>query len=281
MNAEKPTAGRGLENNEQPGKNVRVRILLMRHGEKASEEGELTEEGKKRIFEQFQKYELPKDKVKLSSPNVTRNLQTLHIIEKVVGPEKLGNSYVDTALGNVPENLGGIVYEGETDFSERFAERLKSIAIAEGGNVLNQFYIDFESARPDEETLSPQELASKLAKRLLLEAKIAKRLKADSEVDFIHITGSTYLFPLLKEIAEKEISDDPVNAEGNNFVEKLGGELSFGEGIIIEETTDHSGNLSPLRISFRGKEYFIDLKTLQEIATKEVARPKKFKIRDQ
>lgn len=280
MNFEKPTIEQNLESKEQSGKNVRVRILLMRHGEKASEEGELTEEGKKKIFEQFQKYELPKDKVKLSSPNVTRNLQTLHIIEKVVGQEKLGNSYVDTALGNVPENLGGIVYEGETDFSEKFAEQLKSIAKTEGGNALNQFYIDFESNRPDDETLSPQELASKLAKRLLLEAKIAKRLRADSEVDFIHITGTTYLFPLLKEIAEKEIVNNPVNAEGNNFVEKLGGELGFGEGIIIEEATDNDGNLSPLKISFRGKEYFIDLETLQKIAQKEDLKPRKFKIKE-
>ena len=267
------------ENQEKYGQNVHVKMLFMRHGEKASEAGLLSEAGKRKLQEQFQNYPQTSDKIKLSTANVGRNIQTLRIIEDSIKDEKLGTSHIDTAYGYFSEKLGGITdHQKEVDFSDDFVDRLHELIRTGEENDVVQSYIDFQDQRPDQDTISPKEMASKIAKRVLVQSKIAKRLYSGSKVDFIQITGSTPFFPLLKELISDEVDVNPVNPEGKNFTEKIGGTWDFGEGVTIEANTNEHGELQPLKVSFRGKEYVVDLDQLTELAKSEEISPRKYKL---
>lgn len=267
------------ERQEKYGCNVTTRMIIMRHGEKMGEVGELSTEGKQKLLQGFSDFEFAKDRVKLSSTNVSRNVQTLQVLEEIVGKDKLGTSYIDTALVYSPERFGGKMHEGQTpDISDEFAEKLLEVAKEKGKNQVNQFLLDFKQEKPDGKTLSPLEIASRFAKRLLFQTKVAKRLYSNSEVDFIQISGTPLVFALLQELAMEQIQSNPVNEQGVNFTEKLGGELDFGEAIILEEHTDNEGNLAPIKVLFRGKTYTIPIERLEKLANQTSLKPRRFRL---
>ena len=135
----------------------------------------------------------------------------------------------------------------------------------QGPNKPLETYLSFNEERPDKTTLSPKEMASRVGKVIYDQIRMIGRLKSGSEVNLADASHSPTLDVFIASFLEKEIAKDPINPKGETIVEKMGGCFNTAEGFDIKVDTNEQGKLSA-KISFRGKEYEVDMSELKELS---------------
>ncbi|MFH1900180.1 MAG: hypothetical protein ABIJ83_02835 [Patescibacteria group bacterium] len=127
------------------------------------------------------------------------------------------------------------------------------------------WYYKLGDQRPDPDTLSPNELASRAATVLDSQIRMIGRLKDGSAINLANASHSPTMDVLLLRLMRDEFDKSPINAEGKDELEKMGGPLGTAEGFDVEAKTDNQGVLSAV-LKFRGKELPVNLRKLRELA---------------
>jgi len=135
----------------------------------------------------------------------------------------------------------------------------------QGSNKPLETYLSFNEERPDQTTLSPKEMASRVGKVIYDQIRLIGRLKSGSEVNLVDASHSPTLDVFIASFLKNKIEQDPVDLEGETLVEKMGGAFSVAEGFDIKVKTDEQRKLTA-KINFRGKEYEIDMNELKELS---------------
>ncbi|MEI6288428.1 MAG: histidine phosphatase family protein [bacterium] len=230
------------------GRNVEIHAVFVRHGEK-SENGELTNEGKKQAAE-FGDNLKSRDAIKGYSSPVQRAIETVEqIIENSPHDKKL-KTRIRTEIGIPPSSQ---------EFYKKFKELEK-----QGPDEAAKWYLSFGTERPDAETSSPHEVAESFAYILAKYFKMADRLYSGSNIDLVNGTHQGLPEALLKEVLKRKI-DDNKEIIGFDNLEDIGGALKFTEGMEFVIKTDERGD-KKLTVNFRGQEYDIDMAKLNELA---------------
>lgn len=151
--------------------------------------------------------------------------------------------------------------KSELDWQPFSAEGLK--LYKEKGGV--SWYYKLGDERPDQETLSPNELASRAATVLDTQVRMIGRLKDGSAINLANASHSPTMDVLLLRLMNEEFEKLPINPEGKDELEKMGGPLGVAEGFDVYAKTDDQGVLFAT-LKFRGQEYPINLRKLRELA---------------
>jgi len=128
-----------------------------------------------------------------------------------------------------------------------------------------EVYLNFGEKRPDPDTLSPKEMASRVAKVLFDQIRMIGRLKPGSKVNLADASHTPVLDIFVLIAFKDQIEQDPINPEGKTLVEKMGGMFKTADGFEVKAKTDSEGNLSA-KVFFRGKKYNIDLNDFEKLA---------------
>ena len=232
---------------ERFGRNVEIHVIFVRHGEK-SENGELTDEGKKQAAEFGETLE-SRDAVKGYSSPVQRAVETVEqIIENSPHDKKL-KTRIRTKIGIPPSSQ---------DFYKKFKELEK-----QGPDEAAKWFLSFGAEKPDAETASPHEVAESFAYILTRYFKMADKLYSGSNIDLINGTHQGLPEALLNEVLKRKIDDKEV--VGFNNLEDIGGALKFTEGMEFIIKTDEQDD-KKITVNFRGQEYDIEMAKLNELA---------------
>lgn len=133
-------------------------------------------------------------------------------------------------------------------------------------NGLKQF-IELDDKQPVPNTISAEKIAARVAHHFLRQVRIPERCYSGSEVTLINTSHSVILEPFLKEAIGKAIENDPVNKEGKDFVDKIGGAFKTGEGFEVDVQIDEKGEKS-IKLTFREKTFEVDFDRLEELVKK-------------
>jgi len=240
-------SGGGLEKKLGKGKNVEMHVIFVRHG-KRNEEGTLTEEG----LEQVKKYGKSltyKDVIKGYSSPIQRALQTTEsIVESAPHKKKLKTKIrKELSISGFSEN-----------FNKVYLEHLKK-----GKNAPSDWYFGLGDKRFDKESPSYKEIAEGFAYLLQRSVKMSNRLYSGSKVDLINGTHGNLPECLLKEIMIRKVNGKKVR--GFKSVREIGGTLEYSEPVDFEIKRDEKGE-KYITLDFRGKEYDVDMKRLNQLA---------------
>lgn len=229
------------------GNNVEVHVIFMRHGEKG-EGGALTEKGKKQATEFGVNLE-KRDAIKGYSSPIQRAIETVEqVIESAPHDKKL-NTRIRAEISIPPSS---------EEFLKKFRELEK-----QAPDAAAEWYLSFGAERPDDETLSPHEVAESFAYVIKRYMRMADKLYSGSNIDLINATHQGLPEALLKEILIRKVGDKEV--VGFEKLEDIGGALKFTEGVEFLIKTDEQGNKKSTVI-FRGKEYDVDMAKLSDLA---------------
>jgi len=105
-----------------------------------------------------------------------------------------------------------------------------------------------------------RETAARIAHRLIAGTRMASRLYADMDTKVNNFTHGPNLECLLKHVIVID------GKTGFDHVSEIGGYFAPGESINFDIQTDEQGNLKPLKIKFRDKEYDVDTDILKTLA---------------
>lgn len=123
--------------------------------------------------------------------------------------------------------------------------------------------------KPDEESASPVEIARVVAARLERLCRIASLNRfSGKNLSLPHIAHDFTIMPFLAIIFKGDIESNPINPEGKNIVEKMGGSLKPLEGFhaVIKKAGDEEPIVS---ISFRNWSKELTHQQLKQIAAGE------------
>jgi broad specificity phosphatase PhoE len=217
------------------GRNINIEIDFIRHGEKESFYGNLTDRGK----QDAENYGKGKNAKAYHSP-VTRAEETGKNIAK-------SSSYT-------PRKRKMLANEISEEYMQSYADTTAKHNTDESQAL--QMYLDTDDKKPDEETLSSREVSARLSKELLRFVRMSERLKNGSEVNIVLVSHSGTIEHLLVDILKEERKD---------FVKKIGGALEFLEGAKFIINRDEQGQVH-LTMELRGGKEEFDVGLLQEIA---------------
>ncbi|MBS4035803.1 MAG: phosphoglycerate mutase family protein [Ignavibacterium sp.] len=128
-------------------------------------------------------------------------------------------------------------------------------------------YLDLKDQRPVVNTPSAEEVAARVAHHFLTQIKIPEKCYSGSEVTLVNTSHSGILEPFFIEALGKAIEKDPVNKEGKDFIEKMGGAFNTAEGFEVDVKIDENGEKT-VKLTFRGKNYEVDFERLEELVKK-------------
>lgn len=244
-------------------KNNEALIAVSRHGDKAG--ALLSETGKQQ----------GKDKGQ-SRERVGSGVKGYH------SPEHRTKQMVSATVGSMVERERELeALEGnETLNSERFQKYqtrmkrefdynpLSQEFLAEWGEQkdgVSWYHDNYREQAFDEKSLSAKDLANRAASRLYLDIRMVGRLEDNSKINLEIASHSPTLEMFIAEALKEEIERNPVNVEGGNIIEKMGGGMKVAEEFQIRAKTDEQGRLSA-ECTFRGKTYPINLARLKEMS---------------
>jgi len=247
------------EKHEKYGENVLISTKFIRHAEKGSFNGGLTPKGVGDAKAYGQAMEVHKDGIKGYFTPIERSQHTLDNIIGEVDAEKKFNSRLRY---NLTYNLADKIL-----FSDEAMKKYAKVTEENGGDetAALQWYLDFGDKRPDKGTISPKESAARFAKLVERYVKMSKKLKSGSAIDLIHVSHSGSIEPFLKELIGNAIDKEPINPEGNNFLEKLGGLINYLEGFGVDVKRSSKDSVE-LELEFRGRKYVITEKEIEDLA---------------
>jgi len=113
---------------------------------------------------------------------------------------------------------------------------------------------------------SPRELASAIAKHIMHFIEVSSKLPSNIEGTLVNITHLPTLLSFLKNAIGKSVDQNPINPEGENFVEKIGGPINIAEHINIKIYRENPENFRII-VQLRNKEFSIDPEDLKLLAT--------------
>lgn len=263
-----------LENTEDKyGKNVKIHVLFLRHGEKemnttTGAETGLTERGRKESAE-FGKSLDKKDLIKAYSSNTDRTKESAELIVATSPTEKKMNLRLKEELSFNYDKKGDFVNKLMETKKEMLGhdfnglrEEEKKERMDKYENWATDYYLNFGDQRPDEGTMSPVETAamtSKLAERY---AKMADRVYSGSDIQLINDTHDFNIASFLKEVLIRDINGQKIR--GFKSIEEVGGHLEFNEGFELLVESDNEGKKN-IKFGFRGQQYELDAQRLSEL----------------
>jgi broad specificity phosphatase PhoE len=215
---------------------VTIEIDLIRHAEKASFDGLITEKGRQEAAE------LGKGKnMKVYHSDAPRAKETSVEIAK-------DSPYVPRARKDL-----AFAHKMSAEFLQKYAEITKE----HGGDESTalQMYLDTDNERPDEGTWSSQETSKRLAETLEHFVDVSGRLYNDSRARIVLLSHSGQIEHVLVDLFEE---DRP------GFIEKIGGGLHFLEGAKILISRDPLGKII-INLEFRGRRKEVDLEQLRAL----------------
>jgi len=240
-----------LEKKER-GENIFQRDIYYRHGEKTPE-GELAPEGFKQAEEIGEALETPEKGPKPYHSEVKRAGDFAKAIQEATKSQKEYKARTRFELGL-------------SNLSKEFIAEWKKKTKEEGGITALEWYLSFGKEKPDVDTMSPYEMASRVARNVLTHSKMTERYYNDSKIDLINGSHSPTLDVFIATTLKEEIEKDPINPEGKNITEKMGGRFKTAEQFEVDTTIDNEGKKA-LEVKFRGKEYDLAKRKLEEMVS--------------
>jgi broad specificity phosphatase PhoE len=261
------------EQRENFGRNVKIRAIFVRHGEKVPStttwtEDVLSERGieeSKRFGEKLEK----KKAIKAYSSDTERTKETARLIVESSPTEKKMVQRVSKELGFYCSKEGNFVHEAMEIRKEIFGEDFDNLPeeekrkrIHEADGRITNYYLSFNDKRPDPQTYSPVETAAMVARRVDLYIRMVDKLYSHSDIDLINVSHDFPLSAFLKEVMLRNVEGKIIR--GFEKIEEIGGPIDFNEGFEILIQTDEKGEKS-VKMIFRGQEYQIDMQRLKEL----------------
>ena len=241
-------------------------ISVFRHGDKTPE-GELSPKGFEQAREKAETterlgvivkdYASPVQRAQDMGKEMSQTLADQELIDPDTGKMIKGEKYNSRARDYLSFMEKGIKPKW---FTEEFGKLRK-----QHPNKPLETYLSFNEERPDQTTLSPKEMASRVGKVLYDQIRLIGRLKSGSKVNLADASHFPTLDVFVATFLKDKIEKNPVNLEGKTLVEKMGGPSDIAEGFEIKVNTDEQGKLTA-EINFRGKEYEIDMSELKELS---------------
>ncbi len=217
---------------EESGRNVEIRLIFIRHGQKDMkdrERGLLTEKGKEQ-FREFAEAELgdPNRNLIVYGTDIARTLQS--------GFEAVSNA--QSKIKVFPEPLNELSMSIDSHdktkpqkFSRAFMEKMKSMP--PGDNV--SYYLTYHDQKPDEGTVSPRELACGIAKIITGYNNKKERFKSDTKTDVVLVSHDFVLRSFLQECLGIKLREGNKNMKPAEFFE------------IIIKTDDRGGKVAQFK----------------------------------
>lgn len=244
---------------KENGRNVHIRAKFIRHGEKNSFDGGLTDKGVENAKEYGREFKPLRDGVKGFHSQIKRSKDTLENITQEIDVEKKYKSRQrnDLLLNDPDEML----------WSEDSLRKYKELVNENTGdeNAALDWYLSYGEQRPDPNTVSPREVATRLANLVEKYVRMVSKLKNGSSVDFVHVSHSGTIEPFLQQVIGNEIEQNPINPEGKTFLEKMGGMINFLEEFEVDIKTNENDDVA-VELTFRGHKFLISPEKLKEIA---------------
>jgi len=259
-----------IEQSPERGNNVTLNFVFARHGEKSSEgeESTLTEGGQEQAVELSRLIETPKGGVKVYYSDKIRAHQTAEILMNEVNvPQKQA------------EKIEELEQKGFRGVRIHRQEKLLGTGVLDEKMVKTQFggsakFVEMSEEEIPQNVTSPRELASAVAKHIMRFVEVSSRLPSNVEGTLINITHLPTLLSFLKNAIGEDVDKNPINPEGKNFVEKIGGPISPAEQMTLRIYRENKENFKAI-IQLRGREFIIDPENLNLLATYERAEIKK------
>ena len=230
-----------ISHNEQKetlkfGNNIDLVVDLIRHAEKESVEGGLSQKGKEWAYtygENIKTEFQDSAGVKIYYSPAKRTTQTAEEIKK--GAE---TKYI-------PRERKSLTLDGR--ISDDFGNKLVEIINQNKGDESEaiQIMIDTGDKRIDEQSLSSKEYSKDLAKQLLLFVEMTKKFRDESKVNIVLVSHSGIIEHLLVDVLH-------MNRE--NFIKEIGGPVKFLEGARFEIKRENKENMEIL-FEFREHKY--------------------------
>lgn len=235
------------EQKEKYGENIEVVIDLIRHAEKSSFEGGLTEIGEKNSEDWGQKIKeefSDSAGVKVYHSGQERAERTAMLIEE------------GSKTKYKKRQRNSLVLSGDKISKERYGELINYVNKDTGDeSEAIQAMIDTGNKRPDEKSYSSRELSRDIAEQIYIIAKMTKRLKNNSKVNFVLASHSGMIEHFLVDALKKERED---------FVNKIGGQVKFLEGVRIFVNREDKENVK-IKVKFRDHDIDISKEELQDL----------------
>ena len=225
-----------FENREKYGENIEMIIDLIRHAEKSSLEGGLTEKGEEEAKEYGEKLrtEFPESAgVKVYHSGVERAKKTGKLLKresKFIERQRESLTLIGKLSKEQGEKLIALVNKQTGDEAEAI-----------------QSLIDTGGKKPDEETTSSKELSRGIAEQILTLIKMTSKFKENSKVNIALVSHSGVIEHFLVDILKKP---------RENFLKKVGGVVKFLEGARI---TVQRQNKETVKILFRFRDYEFEI----------------------
>ena len=117
----------------------------------------------------------------------------------------------------------------------------------------------FKSTQQKEGGMSIIEVVLRMVKHLQNYTKATNKFKNDTKI-FIHeVNHSGFIEPFLIYLLDKEISENPINANGRSALEKIGGGFEPNESIGISIKRKEKGGKVEISFKLRDKVYYLDI----------------------
>lgn len=232
------------KNPEIHGKNVEVRIILIRHGEKNKinrKTGGLTETGRQQ-FRNFATENLgdPERNLIVYGGDLVRTIQS--------GLEATGVSTAKIkaypeVMDELSLNIGSHDPKHKAKISPALMAKLSSMPMGE--NV--KLYLGNKDKKPDQESISPREMAEGIVRIFLGYDEKIDRIKSETKNDILAVSSDYIIASFLQEVLG-------VDFDAENT-------LNFAEGLQFTIRTDEAGNHT-YECKFRNKNYSLNKEQL-------------------
>ena len=228
------------------GKNVELRIFLMRHGEKDMADrktGRLTEVGKEQFREfAIQKLNDPKRHLIIYGSDLVRTIQSGLEAMKMSAAEV--KTY-PAPLDELSLNIGSRDPKHKEKLSPDLIQKLGAMPM--GDSI--KHYLKYRYQRPDEKSFSPRELAEGIVRMLLGYDKKIDHARSETKNDILAVSSDYIIASFLQE------------ALGIDF--KKEDTLNFAEGLQFTIRTDKDGTHT-YECEFRNKKYSLSKEQLEQ-----------------
>jgi len=132
-----------------------------------------------------------------------------------------------------------------------------------------QYYLDHPERSQELGTTTPEDAANEIAYAIMQEIDMSGRFNNNSDVRLRNFTHGPKLEPFLQRAM---ISED--GSRGFKRLEEIGGSVNPGESFLVPVDRDGQGNLT-VKLTFRGKDYKLDLEKVREMANEYIRITKK------
>ncbi len=266
------------------GKNVKIVLKMIRHGER-TKEGLLTDYGRKITKERAREGGIKSEEfgaIKAVGSNagpkgptgMERALETANIYAKELAGEKAFQTRIkdmlsyETLKSSPPYDHLSIYNSNLPDNFKELSDQEKVIAAKKANEATINHLI---SLHTPEAEMFKKEIAGAFAYFVEHYEKMTNRLKSDSKVLMPSGTHGGLIEPFLQQTLVRQLENGE-KVLGFKKLEEIGGDFDPSEAFDIEIGTDAEGNHSNLRVVFdnpsrpKVKEAYLDREKLYELS---------------